>query len=129
MANHNATGKKSKKGPELVQRCRGAVLNALDLMESRGKTISELLADEFSKRSNTGVYIVEAVGTGMCKIGYAKNIRNRVDALQTACPYELRVRATINGTRETESAFHRIHARNRVRGEWFNLQNQGFGLQ
>lgn len=49
MANHNATGKKSKKGPELVQRCRGAVLNALDVLEKRGKPISELLAEEFSQ--------------------------------------------------------------------------------
>lgn len=47
MANHEATGKKPKKGPELVQRCRAAILNALDVVESEGETISALLAKEF----------------------------------------------------------------------------------
>lgn len=47
VANHNATGKKSKHGPELVQRCRAAILNALDVIEAEGETISALLAKEF----------------------------------------------------------------------------------
>lgn len=47
MANHKATGKKSKRGPELVQRCRAAILNALDVVEAEGETISALLAKEF----------------------------------------------------------------------------------
>lgn len=47
MANHKATGKTAKRGSELVQRCRAAVLNALDVVEQEGKTISELLAKEF----------------------------------------------------------------------------------
>ncbi len=46
MAGHNATGKKARRGPELVQRSRAAILNALDVLEERGKTISVLLADE-----------------------------------------------------------------------------------
>lgn len=46
MANHNATGKKAKRGPELAQRIRAAILTALDIMEQRGKSIAELLADE-----------------------------------------------------------------------------------
>jgi len=47
MANHQATGKKSKHGAELVQRSRAAILNALDVVETKGKTISQLLAAEF----------------------------------------------------------------------------------
>ena len=49
MANHQATGKKAKRGPELAQRCRAAVLNAFDAFEKKGKLISEVLADEFEK--------------------------------------------------------------------------------
>lgn len=47
MANHKATGKKTKKGPELAQRCRTAILNAFDAVERDGKLISEVLAQEF----------------------------------------------------------------------------------
>lgn len=47
MANYQATGKKAKHGAELVQRARAAILNALDVLEVRGKKVSEMLADEF----------------------------------------------------------------------------------
>lgn len=42
--NYQSTGKSAMKGPELVQRIRGAVLRTFDLYEDqRGKTIPELL--------------------------------------------------------------------------------------
>lgn len=47
MANHRATGKKSKRGPELAQRIRAGILNALDCVEKDGMLISEILAEEF----------------------------------------------------------------------------------
>ena len=47
MANHSATGKKAKRGAELAQRARAAILNALDVVEKDGKLISEILAEEF----------------------------------------------------------------------------------
>jgi len=43
--NKQATGKKSKRGPELVQRVRGALLSALDILEEDGKRIDLLLVD------------------------------------------------------------------------------------
>jgi len=49
MANHNATGKKSRRGEELIQRARSAVLNAMDATENRGRRLSEILADELEK--------------------------------------------------------------------------------
>lgn len=47
MANYKATGKKTKHGAELVQRCRAAVLNTFNAIEKEGKLISEILAEEF----------------------------------------------------------------------------------
>lgn len=49
MANSNPQPKRAKKGAELVQRCRAAVLNAFDAVERDGKLISEVLAEEFKK--------------------------------------------------------------------------------
>ena len=42
-----AKGKTAYRGIEMAQRSRAAVLNALDVVESRGRLISEILADEF----------------------------------------------------------------------------------
>lgn len=48
MANHKATGKKAARGAEMVQRIRGAILNALDTIEkNKGMPISEVLAQEY----------------------------------------------------------------------------------
>ena len=49
MANPNPQPKRAKKGPELAQRVRTSLLNALDVMDKRGKPISELLADELEE--------------------------------------------------------------------------------
>ena len=49
MANPKPQPKRAKHGAELVQRGRAAVLNALDVLDRRGKLISELLADEIEK--------------------------------------------------------------------------------
>lgn len=47
MANRNPNPKRAKKGPELVQRVRAAILNAFDAVERDGKLISEILAEKF----------------------------------------------------------------------------------
>lgn len=49
MANRSANGKKAKKGTEIVQRVRAAILGAFDVVEKEGKLISELLAEEFKR--------------------------------------------------------------------------------
>ena len=47
--NHQATGKKAKRGAEMVQRFRALVLNTFDAVEKRGRVLSDILADEFEK--------------------------------------------------------------------------------
>ena len=49
MANPKPQPKRAKRGEELVQRTRAAVLNAFDAVERKGKVISEILAEEFEK--------------------------------------------------------------------------------
>lgn len=45
--NRQATGGAAKKGEHLVVRTRGAILNAFNAVENRGKVLSEILADAF----------------------------------------------------------------------------------
>lgn len=47
MANRNPNPKRAKKGPELVQRVRAAILGAFDAVEREGRLISEVLAEKF----------------------------------------------------------------------------------
>jgi hypothetical protein len=43
------------------------------------------------------VYLIEAVGLDVCKIGYSKNLGHRLAAIQTCCPAEIRVLALRHG--------------------------------
>lgn len=66
------------------------------------------------------VYFIEAVGAACIKIGVSFNAAQRVSELQTACPFDLRLIATIPGaTERDEQALHERFAAHRVRGEWF----------
>ena len=47
--NNGRLGKGVKHGENLIQRTRAAILNTFDAVESRGRKISEILADEFEK--------------------------------------------------------------------------------
>ena len=65
------------------------------------------------------VYFVEAPATGQIKIGFTTNIEARFKALSAHSGAELRLLATMPGTRRKERTLHRKFAADRVRGEWF----------
>lgn len=66
------------------------------------------------------VYFAQCVHGGPIKIGVAKKLRTRMLALQTGCPYPLRVLSIIDpGGPKLELELHRRFARHRLHGEWF----------
>lgn len=71
------------------------------------------------------IYIVNARGTSLYKIGYASNVGERMHSMRTDSPLELDVIAVIPARepRKMESRLHRKYEKKRVRGEWFNLSN------
>jgi hypothetical protein len=56
---------------------------------------------------------------GPVKIGHAKNMRNRLVALQNGSPVRLSVLATASGGLTRETAYHFQFAEYRLHGEWF----------
>jgi hypothetical protein len=72
---------------------------------------------------NEWVYIAEAFTQSVYKIGYAKNVSNRLSSLQTSSPHELRVfhKFQTANSREAENALHKIFKEKKVRGEWYRL--------
>lgn len=67
-----------------------------------------------------GVYFIQCIGPGHpIKIGYAKNVAQRLAEHQCSSPYELRLIRAVPGPRPLEREMHRRFAEDRLRGEWF----------
>jgi hypothetical protein len=66
------------------------------------------------------VYFIRCVETNRIKIGIARNVVSRFDGIQTGSPTKLRIDLIIDwGGRELEQHLHRKFANCRIRGEWF----------
>ena len=67
------------------------------------------------------LYLVRALGTDLYKIGVARDVHKRMHGLRTACPLELEIVHTVEGTHVHERHLHAALDKWRVRGEWFQL--------
>jgi len=69
------------------------------------------------------IYAIEAVGSGFVKFGVTafSDTDERLNAMQTGCPFELVVRATAMWPDREEFRIHRHLAAFRHRGEWFKI--------
>lgn len=69
-------------------------------------------------RWKRGVYLVE--GAGLLKIGFARDVADRLAALQLGSPVPLRVVAYVPGeARKLERWLHLRYKHCRMHGEWF----------
>lgn len=67
------------------------------------------------------IYFIVDTDKNEVKIGFSENPEKRLKQLSTATSSKLILVATINGTRKTESDYHRHFARYKKRREWFEL--------
>ena len=81
----------------------------------------ETSASEQSQPASHKVYFVEAVSTGLVKIGWTSNLEKRLYALRRGNAVELVLLKCIPGDRAVEAALHRRFRAYRVRGEWFRV--------
>lgn len=82
------------------------------------------LVAEYAPTVWSGVYFIEAVGTGLVKIGFSRNVKRRMEYLRTTCPHELRPLLLLtDGSPALEAELHRQFAHCRVRGEWFRVED------
>lgn len=65
------------------------------------------------------VYVIEAVGLNVVKIGSTNDLAKRLSMLQVGCPALLRVVLTLDGDKMLECDLHQRFAKICVRGEWF----------
>lgn len=64
-------------------------------------------------------YFIGAVGMSLVKIGYAANVKARLNHMQVNSPVELVLLAVAPGGAYRERAYHFQFGEHRVRGEWF----------
>lgn len=67
------------------------------------------------------VYLITLDDPSRVKIGFTKNIAQRLRSLRTASPIEPHIHLTINGDRRLESELHQRFKADRIRREWFRL--------
>ena len=65
------------------------------------------------------VYFIEMNRPHLIKVGYARDVLDRLSNLQTASPFELSVLDAFHGTKEDERTLQRMLAPHRYRREWF----------
>lgn len=70
-------------------------------------------------REDGWIYVLQEVTGGPFKIGFANDIVERIKQLQTGNWRELKLVAFHRGSSKLEAQLHRIHARHRIRSEWF----------
>lgn len=74
-------------------------------------------------RSLPGNVYVISVNNEYYKIGYANNVKKRIQHLQLACPYPIQIVHIImtDHTIRLETALHKRYRHRHVQGEWFRL--------
>lgn len=77
-------------------------------------------------RRSSYIYLIEAVGLGVIKVGVSVNPEFRLRCLQTGCPAKLRMRVTypcdLRQASNIERELHRKLEQHRAYGEWFRAE-------
>lgn len=114
-----------KKISKLVAR-RSDLIKKLDLLNGQILDLELQLGDGRSLQyDGSGVYVIKNVN--YYKIGFASNLNDRLNTLQTSTPFTLRVvvfiPCSINKAAQLESKLHQLFSDKNKRGEWFNLSH------
>jgi hypothetical protein len=67
------------------------------------------------------IYFATCREIGRVKIGRANNVKRRLGELRVSCPLDLTLEAVTDGDEAEEIALHDRFAKDRTRGEWFNI--------
>ncbi len=79
-----------------------------------------------SVSTGPGVYFIQASSGGLTKIGRAINLQRRIYEIQAMSPVDLEVRAVVETVdpNALEKVLHKLNNSKRVRGEWFDLDDE-----
>ncbi len=98
----------------------GTLFPGLELVSS-GNTVvsrSEVVVQENAQKKGI-VYLIGCEETQALKIGYTKNLNQRLQSLQCSNPHELKIMGSKRGTVELEQNLLQKFNHLKLRGEWF----------
>lgn len=78
---------------------------------------------EASLAARSRVYFVQNIRSGAVKIGYSTDVSKRISSLQTSSDDRLVLIRLIDGGPRTEAWLHKRFATRRIRGEWFDFND------
>lgn len=105
------------------------VMKETGLTESDAHGACDMPEDDDDESPCGGVvYFIRAKGVSLVKIGYSSNPEQRLRNLQTSCPHQLDILATLPGSQQTEADIHKKFGHLRMNGEWFRLTSELFAF-
>ena len=99
----------------------GTIFPGLELVSSKAVATvlqREIVVRECVEEKGT-VYLIGCEQTQTLKIGYTKNLDQRIQSLQRSNPHELKLIGSKPGTIELEQALLHKFSHLKLRGEWF----------
>ena len=90
---------------------------------SKKKTLAQMLAMKLEPEGY--IYLIHCVGTTYYKIGRTKNLKNRLQMLQTGCPFDLKVIASASSYNliSNEKYLHNLFKDKKFSNEWYDFNN------
>lgn len=97
--------------------------DAMTATRSKMSPLGQEILDEIGLREDVPraarVYFIRAAQ--FVKIGYSRNVPQRLDAIRNGSPHNAELIGDIRGDLNTEKAIHRVAKRHRHHREWFSL--------
>lgn len=75
--------------------------------------------DRINRNWKSVVYFIRDEFSGRVKIGFTKNLAERLGMIQGGCPGKITLIGVVRGGKAVEAALHLAFAEYRTRGEWF----------
>ena len=100
---------------------RGITRTICGCWKNKGREIRRI-------RRNQGlegwIYLIQYGNMDYYKIGYSRNLKERIKALQTSCPHKLRLLAKTRGGFLEENSLQRDYEDQRINNEWFKFDKK-----
>lgn len=116
-------GEFDQRFPPLPEQRRAEILREVRQRRDTPAVRRERAARRSLQPADSWTYLVGAEGSSLVKVGWAKNPKKRVAALQTGSPVPLTLLWSAEGA--YEEYLHAEFAAFRVRGEWFDFATVG----
>ena len=97
-------------------------------MEIRSDGYGQAQRFKPTKHDTQFVYFARIVPDGPVKIGFAHNVKNRINALNVTVPYEVRLvfAFEVADAPVVEKKLHEQFEKHKIRGEWFKPTDEIF---